>query len=127
MAGEENILRSFGEELRQAREAQRRSIDEIATRTRINHRYIEAIEQGDLASLPSGPYTRAFLREYARAVGCTVPPELANLTNAGQADSSVTIRPQVSRVPNSGSTDRPQRPVTSSPTRTTPPPKPAGT
>jgi cytoskeletal protein RodZ len=93
MSRDASPFQTFGEDLRAARQAQHRSIDEIAQRTRINRRYIEAIESGDLSQLPSGPYTQAFLREYARAVGCAVPAELAGFANSVQTSSNVSLRP----------------------------------
>ncbi len=94
MSREVSPFQTFGEELRAARQAQHRSIDEIAQRTRINRKYIEAIESGDLGQLPTGPYTQAFLREYAKAVGCHVPSELAGVTIAAQPAPIPQLRAQ---------------------------------
>ncbi|WP_295527052.1 helix-turn-helix domain-containing protein [Novosphingobium sp. Chol11] len=55
--------------LRAAREALGLSLREIAARTRITFRYVEAIEAGDYASLPGRPYALGFARGYARVVG----------------------------------------------------------
>jgi transcriptional regulator with XRE-family HTH domain len=107
MGGEESTFERFGRELRGARESRNRSINEIAEKTRINPKYIEAIESGDLASLPSGPYTRAFLREYARVVGLVVPPELAEMTNTETSSSVVRIRKAGDKRP--ANVDIPQR------------------
>jgi transcriptional regulator with XRE-family HTH domain len=107
MNGEESTFERFGRELREARESRNRSIDEIAEKTRINHKYIEAIENGDLTSLPSGPYTRAFLREYARVVGLVVPAELAEMTNTETSSSVVRIRKAGEKRP--ANVDIPQR------------------
>jgi transcriptional regulator with XRE-family HTH domain len=72
-----DLLRTFGEKLRAARTEQQRSLSDIASAIKINRRHLEAIEAGDLSQLPQGPYVAAFVREYARAVGLTVPPEYA--------------------------------------------------
>jgi cytoskeleton protein RodZ len=58
-----------GAQLRAAREAQELSMEEIATRTRIPQRHLEAIERSDYAALPSTTYAMGFSRAYARAVG----------------------------------------------------------
>lgn len=60
---------TVGEKLRAAREAQNLELSEIASRTRIPQRHLEAIEQGNFASLPSVTYAMGFARSYARAVG----------------------------------------------------------
>ncbi len=44
------------------------SLEEISAESRINIKFLEAIDRGDLDILPQ-PYIRAFLREYARRVG----------------------------------------------------------
>jgi cytoskeleton protein RodZ len=57
---------SIGERLRQERLRRGLEIDQIAERTRISSRYLEAIEAEDLAKLPGGFFTRSFVRQYAR-------------------------------------------------------------
>lgn len=60
---------SVGERLRVAREAKGLSLAEIAARTRVPLRHLEAIEHSDFAGLPSSTYAVGFVRSYARAVG----------------------------------------------------------
>ncbi|WP_084583513.1 helix-turn-helix domain-containing protein [Sphingomonas azotifigens] len=57
-----------GERLRAAREAMGLDLPEIAARTRIPQRHLEAIEQGTYAGLPSITYATGFAKAYARAV-----------------------------------------------------------
>lgn len=57
------------EQMRAAREASGLSLTEIATRTRVPLRHLEALERGDYASLPGVTYCTGFARAYARAVG----------------------------------------------------------
>ncbi|WP_213982386.1 helix-turn-helix domain-containing protein [Sphingomonas sp. dw_22] len=59
----------IGERLRIAREAQGLDIAEIASRTRIPQRHLEAIEKGNYTGLPSVTYAMGFAKAYARAVG----------------------------------------------------------
>lgn len=61
--------KSVGERLREAREAQGLSLAEVAARTRIPQRHLEAIETTNFAGLPSVTYAVGFVRGYARAVG----------------------------------------------------------
>jgi cytoskeletal protein RodZ len=58
-----------GEKLRAAREAQKLDLAEIASRTRIPQRHLEAIEQSNFSGLPSVTYALGFAKAYARAVG----------------------------------------------------------
>ena len=58
-----------GARLRAAREAQGLDLAEIAVRTRIPQRHLEAIESGDYSGLPSSTYALGFAKAYARAVG----------------------------------------------------------
>lgn len=60
---------TVGEKLRAAREAQGLDLPEIASRTRIPQRHLEAIEKGNYAGLPSITYALGFAKAYARAVG----------------------------------------------------------
>ncbi|MET3713223.1 transcriptional regulator with XRE-family HTH domain [Sphingomonas trueperi] len=57
-----------GERLRAAREAMGLDLPEIAARTRIPQRHLEAIEQGTYSGLPSITYASGFAKAYARAV-----------------------------------------------------------
>jgi len=57
-----------GERLRAAREALGLDLPEIAARTRIPQRHLEAIEQGTYSGLPSITYASGFAKAYARAV-----------------------------------------------------------
>lgn len=65
-------LVQFGTELKTRRVAQQLSLTDISSETRINIRFLEAIERGDFHILPQ-TYVRAFLREYALMVG--IAPE----------------------------------------------------
>lgn len=60
---------TVGEKLRVAREAQGLDLPEIASRTRIPQRHLEAIEASNYTGLPSVTYAMGFARAYARAVG----------------------------------------------------------
>ena len=59
---------TVGEKLRAAREAQGLELAEIAARTRIPQRHLDAIEKGNYAGLPSITYALGFAKAYARAV-----------------------------------------------------------
>ncbi|ODP38174.1 helix-turn-helix domain-containing protein [Sphingomonas turrisvirgatae] len=58
-----------GDRLREARMAHGMALSEIAARTRVPLRHLEAIETSDYSGLPSPTYAVGFVRAYARAVG----------------------------------------------------------
>ena len=58
----------FFQDLKRTREEKRVSLADIADRTLINIRHLEAIEGGNTAILPEA-YVRAFIKEYAAAIG----------------------------------------------------------
>jgi transcriptional regulator with XRE-family HTH domain len=65
-------MSSVGEILRKAREEKGLSLDEIASATRINKKFLAELEQGTLTSLPQ-TYVNAFIRTYAKELG--IDPE----------------------------------------------------
>jgi transcriptional regulator with XRE-family HTH domain len=69
------LMRSLAEELRQEREHKGISLDTIADSTKINIRFLKAIEQGDLNCIEE-PYMRIFLGTYAREIGLDLAPIL---------------------------------------------------
>ena len=64
---------SFGEELQRERELREISLREIAEATKVNIRYLEAIERNDFEHLPGGVFNRGFVRAYAQYIG--IDPE----------------------------------------------------
>lgn len=60
---------SLGAQLRSAREAQGVNLRQISEQTRIQMRYLEAIEADDFKSLPGGIFNRSFVKAYSRQVG----------------------------------------------------------
>ncbi len=51
-------------------------LDAVASATRIARHHLDALERGDLASLPSGPFGRSYLRSYAEFLGIDPEPIL---------------------------------------------------
>jgi len=58
-----------GAQLRQARERRDLSLDEVATKTRVQRRYLQALEEGTVDKLPEPVYARGFLKKYADFLG----------------------------------------------------------
>jgi len=68
MDGELSGAASVGRRLQAARIAAGLDLSDVATRTRIPTRHLEAIEQSNYAALPSTTYALGFAKSYARAV-----------------------------------------------------------
>jgi cytoskeleton protein RodZ len=71
--------RSIGAALRAAREAQGRSVEDVAATTRMRPALLTALERGELERLGSAFYARSFVREVAEAVGLDPAPLLEAL------------------------------------------------
>ena len=80
-----------GLRLRAAREAKQLSLRDIADTTKISIGALEALEENDVAWLPGGIYSRAFVRSYAAEVGL---------------DPEQTMRDFMAQVPSEGITER---------------------
>ncbi|HET56278.1 MAG TPA: DUF4115 domain-containing protein [Ignavibacteria bacterium] len=65
-------LKNFGEELKEAREKAEVTLQHIASKTRIDIKFLKAIEEGNFNILPE-VYVRAFIKEYA--VHCGLEPK----------------------------------------------------
>ncbi len=68
---------SFGDWLRRQREMREISLRDIADRTKISLRYLEAMESDRFDLLPAAVFAKGFLREYARYVGLS-PDDVVN-------------------------------------------------
>lgn len=68
---------SFGEWLRRQREMREITLRDIADRTKISMRYLQAMEDNRFDLLPAPIFAKGFLREYARYVGLS-PDEVVN-------------------------------------------------
>ncbi len=60
---------TFGARLRQRREQQHVTLAAIAERTKIKLSLLEALERDDVSHWPAGIFRRAFIRDYAQAIG----------------------------------------------------------
>jgi cytoskeleton protein RodZ len=68
---------AFGDWLRRQREMREISLRDIADRTKISLRYLQAMEDDRFDLLPAPIFAKGFLREYARYVGLN-PDEVVN-------------------------------------------------
>lgn len=63
------ILQELGSRLRQCRNAQDLPIEEVAAKTKIQARLLNAIEEGRLEQLPEPVYIQGFIKQFAEALG----------------------------------------------------------
>lgn len=77
-----------------ARQALGLSVADIALRTRVTLRHIEALEAGDYGAMPGRPYAIGFAKAYARAVG--LPDiEIADAVRAELQGSVPRVEPRI--------------------------------
>jgi transcriptional regulator with XRE-family HTH domain len=62
------MLDKFAEELKQAREENGITLQQMAAKTRIDIKFLEAIDNGNFSFLPN-IYVRAFIKQFAKTVG----------------------------------------------------------
>lgn len=78
----ENTQASVGQILREAREAQGITLDDVAMRLRLMHRQIAAMEADDFESMGQPVFARGFVRNYARLLGLAPEDLLARMQGA---------------------------------------------
>jgi hypothetical protein len=79
-------MAAISETLRQARLRSGIDLDRLADKTKINPRYLQAIEAGEFGKLPSGIFGRMFVKQYADAVGldgASFAEEYQRMTSSG--------------------------------------------
>ncbi|MEB3182071.1 MAG: RodZ domain-containing protein [Nostocaceae cyanobacterium] len=62
-------LKEIGSYLKQIREEQSITLDEVAIKTRIRYGLLQAIEEGELEQLPEPVFIQGFIRRYGEVVG----------------------------------------------------------
>jgi cytoskeleton protein RodZ len=65
---EEFRFQTVGEQLKAERERQSLSLSDMAAKTRVPMRHLDAIEKSDFGALPGTTYTLGFARSFARAL-----------------------------------------------------------
>lgn len=84
-------LQKFAEELRSAREAKGISILQISNRTKIDPKFLSAIENADFEILPE-LYVRAFIKEFAQTIDLNPKETIQKyeLAKTGQTEKAVS-------------------------------------
>jgi cytoskeleton protein RodZ len=107
--GSATSLPTLGERLRLAREARGVSLRQISDQTRIQMRYLEAIEANDYKRLPGGIFNRSFIKAYAKAVGFDETEALnayARISHETKETEEESLAPRLSRVYTDGEKER---------------------
>ena len=78
-------MENIGQVLRMAREEKGISLDQLQEKTKIQKRYLSAIENNEFSLLPGKFYVRAFIRLYAEEVGINVEALLKEFSGQIQA------------------------------------------
>jgi cytoskeleton protein RodZ len=81
------------------------SVEEVADKLKISVAKVRAIEKLDFAALPDGPYTRGFIRNYARLLSADPSPWL-NLMDAAPPAHTRVVRDDPRRLPKFDDTGR---------------------
>lgn len=68
---------TLGQFLKREREFRNLSLEDLSRISKINSRFLQAIEEDQFASLPPGAFIRGFLKTYARSVGLNIDEVLA--------------------------------------------------
>jgi len=87
----------FGRTLREARERRGLSLRQIASATKISLLTLEALERNDIARLPGGIFSRAFVRAYALEVGLDPEETIQEFMGQFPQDSVTAGHPTTGR------------------------------
>jgi cytoskeleton protein RodZ len=85
-------MKDIGNQLREAREKKKLSIQDVAIATKINNKIIKAIEDGDTENLPAKPFLRGFVQSYARFLEVNVDDIMKKFL---ELQGSTTPKPQI--------------------------------
>ncbi len=72
-------FQAVGEQLKAARESAGFSLEQIAQKTRVPMRHLEAIEKSNFGALPGPTYTMGFVKAYSRALNLDEPKIISEL------------------------------------------------
>ena len=83
---------TIGEQLKHARLEKGLTMEDLQKITKIQRRYLSAIEVNDFDAMPSDYYTKTFIRQYAEAVGLNARPLIRRFE--GKPDETQEELPQ---------------------------------
>lgn len=88
-------MTELGRRLKEAREAKGMSLSDVQETTKIQKRYLEGIEEGAYDIMPGKFYVRAFIKQYAEAVGLNAEELFEEFKNEmpSSSEDEVPLRP----------------------------------
>lgn len=99
-------MSQLGERLFEERKQKGITLDQLQEVTKIQKRYLKAIEEGDFDSLPGSFYARAFVKQYADAVGLNGEEIVEEYKNELPIGVNEELSSQLSRVKTAKTIDR---------------------
>ncbi|MFS0786965.1 helix-turn-helix domain-containing protein [Shouchella sp. 1P09AA] len=84
-------MSELGNYLKEKREEKEMSLDDLQRTTKIQKRYLVAIEEGNFDTLPGIFYARAFVKTYAEAIGLNAEEVLHTYKNELPSTQSETV------------------------------------
>jgi cytoskeletal protein RodZ len=93
------MICSVGQRLRQARLEQRLDLSAVVAKTKINEKYLKAIEGDQRESLPSAFFYKHFVDQYARALSLDVREILDEVDRLLSAEAPLPLPGQNEKVP----------------------------
>src|ERR1051326_1769239 len=91
-------MADFGINFKKARESKGLTLEQIAAKTKIGTRFLEAIEKDEFQRLPGGIFSRGFVRAYAESLGLDADEAVANFDRLSNyrppAMEQVTVEPE---------------------------------
>jgi cytoskeletal protein RodZ len=91
-------LSELGQRLKQARTEKNITLEELQSVTKIQKRYLQNVEEGNFDALPGVFYARAFVKQYAEAVGLDPEMVFEEYKNELPSTQKEGIPEQLSRV-----------------------------
>ncbi|MBM7579925.1 helix-turn-helix domain-containing protein [Jeotgalibacillus terrae] len=95
-------MTELGSRLKEARESKGYSLEELQGLTKIQKRYLQGIEEGDYSMMPGAFYVRAFIKQYAEAVGLDAEELFETYSKDIPSNHDDNVPSQLSRVKTRG-------------------------
>lgn len=90
-ADRDAVAREIGAQLKEGREAQRLSLEDVSARLKVAAPKLAAIEAGNVSSLPDVTFAKGVMRAYARTLHMDIDPLLGRYHAQAQATPVVEI------------------------------------